>query len=347
MRSSSAIEPLPVLDAPMASRFARIALGHVTREYPNRLDHTLESAADLQSPRALHPIFYGSFDWHSCVHSYWMLATLYRLHPEMPEAADIRALFKTGFSKKNIAGECAYLKRPSAGLFERPYGWAWLLMLQAELLRHESPAGRKWAAALQPLSALFVARFRAHLPKATYPNRAGTHGNSAFALALAQEYARTAKDEPFAQMLAASARRWFGKDSDCPAWEPSGEDFLSPTLMEAECMRRVLNSRAFRIWFPHFLPRMESRQPASLFTPAKVSDRADGRIVHLDGLNLSRAWCWRGIAQQFRQDDPLAQIAATAAHRHFISAAETVSGDYMGEHWLASFALLALRPEPP
>jgi hypothetical protein len=346
MRSSTTIEGLPPLDAATASRFARIALGHVTREYPNRLDHTLESAADLKSPRALHPVFYGSFDWHSCVHSYWLLATLCRLYPEISEAPQIRALFKTAFTKKNMAGECAYLKRESAGLFERPYGWAWLLMLQAELLRHESREGKNWAPMLQPLSAIFVARFQAFLTKGTYPNRAGTHGNSAFALTLAIEYAKTAKTEPLARMIAATARRCFGKDADCQAWEPSGEDFLSPALMQAECMRRVLNPRAFRIWLQRFLPRLESREPASLFSPAKVSDRADGRIVHLDGLNLSRAWCWRGIADQLPADDPLAAIAAKAAKVHFASAAETLSGHYMGEHWLASFALLALRSDP-
>jgi len=330
----------------MASRFARIALGHVTREYPNKLDHVLEGPADLQSPRALHPVFYGSFDWHSCVHSYWLLATLYRLYPKMPETADIRALFKSALTKKNIAGECAYLKRPSAGLFERPYGWAWLLMLQAELLRRDDGEGLGWSSALRPLSAMFVARFQSYLPKATYPNRSGTHGNSAFALALALEYARTAKDEPLAHILAASARRWFGKDSGCQTWEPSGEDFLSPALMEAECMRRALSARAFQIWLKRFLPRLDSGEPATLFSPARVSDRVDGRIVHLDGLNLSRAWCWRTMAQMVADDDPLRVVAERAAQRHFAAAAGTITGHYMGEHWLASFALLALRPDP-
>jgi hypothetical protein len=219
-------------------------------------------------------------------------------------------------------------------------------MLQAELARHTTPEARVWCSELAPLSALFVQRFRSHLPKATYPNRAGTHGNSAFALALALEYAETAADKALADLIRKTARRWFTKDADCQAWEPSGEDFLSPALMEAECMRRVLGPRAFRLWLRRFLPRLESEEPASLFAPARVSDRTDGRIVHLDGLNLSRAWCWRAMSGALPPDDPLRAIAMHAAARHFAASARFLAGHYMGEHWLASFALLALRPEP-
>lgn len=338
-------EIFPRIDARTTSRLAGIALGHVTREYPNRLDHMLEGPADLKSPRTLHPVFYGSFDWHSCVHSYWLLATLIRLFPEMPEASAIRALYSGAFTKKNIAGECTYLRRKSACLFERPYGWAWLLMLQAELLRHESVEGRHWASALRPLSAMFVARFLTHLPKATYPSRAGTHGNSAFALALALEYAHTTKDKELARRIRKTARRFYAKDADCQAWEPSGEDFLSPALVEAYCMRRVLPAHLFRAWFLRFLPRWEAGKPASLFSPAQVIDRTDGRIVHLDGLNLSRAWCWRAIAETLPEDDFARHVAARAARRHFGAAESFLTGHYMGEHWLASFALLALRPD--
>ena len=173
----------------MASRFARIALGHVTREFPSKLDHVLTGPSDLKRPRALHPVFFGSFDWHSCVHSYWLLATLYRLYPAIPEADAIRNLFAASLTDAKIAAERAYLKRPSAGGFERPYGWAWALMLQAELLRHETAEGKGWCAALRPLAADFRLRFKHYLPKATYPIRAGTHGNTAFALVLAREYA--------------------------------------------------------------------------------------------------------------------------------------------------------------
>ena len=329
-----------------ASRFATIALGHVTREYPNKLDHVLTGPADLKRPRALHPVFFGSFDWHSCVHSYWLLATLYRLYPDLPERNAIRTLFSASFTKHKIAGERAYLKRPSAGGFERPYGWAWLLMLQAELLRHETPEGKRWASALRPLADDFIARFKLHLGKATYPERAGTHGNTAFALVLAQEYAKTAKDKRLTDVIRATARGWYAKDADCQAWEPSGEDFLSPALIEAACMRRVLGPAAFRTWFGRFLPRLAQRRPASLFAPAQVSDRSDGRIVHLDGLNLSRAWCWRSIAEGLPQDDPVRSVAAPAAERHLAASLPFIAGHYVGEHWLASFALLALRPPP-
>jgi hypothetical protein len=190
----------------------------------------------------------------------------------------------------------------------------------------------------------FVARFRIYLGKATYPNRAGTHGNTAFALALAQEYAATAKDKRLADAIRAAARGWYAKDADCQAWEPSGEDFLSPVLIEAECMRRVLGPAAFRTWFGRFLPRAARRRPASVFAPAHVSDRSDGRIVHLDGLNLSRAWCWQSIAGGLSRDDPVRHVAARAAQRHLAASLPFIAGNYMGEHWLASFALLALRP---
>jgi hypothetical protein len=327
-----------------AARFATIALGHVAREYPSKLDHVLTGPADLKGPRALHPVFFGSFDWHSCVHSYWLLATLYRLYPDLPQQNAIRNLFSDSLTKERIAGERAYLQRASAGGFERPYGWAWLLMLQAEVLRHQTPEGKRWAAILRPLAGDFRARFKTYLSKLTYPNRAGTHGNAAFALALAQEYAAAAKDYGLAKSIRAAAHGWYAKDADCQAWEPSGEDFLSPALIEAECMRRALSPAGFRRWFAKFLPQAAQRRPATLFVPATVSDRSDGRIVHLDGLNLSRAWCWRGIAENLSPGDPVRSRAARAAERHLAASLPFIAGHYMGEHWLASFALLALRP---
>src|SRR5258705_1967989 len=336
----------PRLDLRTASRFANIALGHVTREYPNRLDHVRSGPADLKGPGSLHPVFFGSFDWHSCVHSYWLLATLCRLYPDLPEKKPTGALFSASLTKEKIAGERGYLKSPSTSGFERPYGWAWLLMLQAELLRHETPEGKSWASALRPLTGDFIARFKMYLDKATYPNRAGTHGNTAFALVLAQEYASTANDERLARAIRGAARGWYAKDADCQVWEPSGEDFLSPALIEAECMRRALGPAAFRAWFGRFLPQLAQRRPASLFTPAQVSDRSDGRIVHLDGLNLSRAWCWRGIVQGLSRDDRVRGLATRVAQRHLSASLPFIAGNYMGEHWLASFALLALRPPP-
>ena len=326
----------------LASRFARIALAHVTREYPNKLDHVLNGPDDALTPRRLHPIFYGSFDWHSCVHGYWLLATLLRRDPVLRERLAVRALFDGQLTAANVAGELAYLERAGAGTFERPYGWAWLLMLAAELARHDTDRGRRWYAALRPLADAFAARFTEHLPKATYPIRAGTHANSAFALALAAEYAVTCGDNRLLTLVRERARDWFTDDADCQAWEPSGEDFLSPALTEAECMRRVLPPGVFPIWLNRFLPRLARGEPAALFRPATVSDRADGRIAHLDGLNFSRAWCFRLIARALPNDDARRTPLLDAANRHLDASLAHLADDYMGEHWLATFALLAL-----
>lgn len=333
------------LDLATASRFASTALGHVTREYPNKLDHVLAGPHDLKSPRALHPIFHGSFDWHSCVHGWWTLFTLYRLAPGLPEADRIRATADALFTEANVAAERAYLDRPESRGFERPYGWAWLLKLQAELLGHASPEGRRWARTLQPLADAFADRFLGFLPKATYPVRTGTHFNTAFALALALDYADAAGDAGLDLLCRTTAAGWHLNDRDCQAWEPSQDEFLSPALMEAELMRRVLEPKAFRAWLKAFLPRLGRGEPQTLFTPATVSDRTDGKIAHLDGLNLSRAWCWRGIASALPAKDPLRAAALDAARLHLAASLPHVTGDYMGEHWLASFALLALLTE--
>jgi hypothetical protein len=326
----------------IASRFARLALGHVTREFPNKLDHVMAGPEDVQGPRALHPVFYGSFDWHSCVHGYWLLARLYR-SMELAEAGEIKALFDSHLAPERVAGELAYLERPASGGFERPYGWAWLLMLCAELAQHRTPDGRVWCAAVKPLGEAFARRFLDFLPKATYPIRGGAHSNTAFALALAQEYAVACGHPALEDLVGEKAHAWYSRDADCPVWEPSGDDFLSPALMEAECMRRVLPAAEFRGWFTRFLPAAAEGRPATLFQPAEVSDRSDGKIAHLDGLNLSRAWCWRSIASALAPDDPVRPLAREAADRHFAAAIAHVAGDYMGEHWLASFALLALE----
>ncbi len=335
--------PADALTPALASRFAGLALSHVTREYPNKLDHVLGGPEDARGPRDLHPIFFGSFDWHSCVHGYWLLARLLRRVPGLPEAPAVRALFDAHLVPERVAGEVAYLARPLARGFERPYGWAWLLALAAELARHAGPDAARWAAALRPLADAFAARFRAFLPLATYPVRAGAHFNTAFAVALALEYADAAGDDALATALRARARAWYGGDADCQAWEPGGDDFLSPALVEAECMRRALGADEFRAWFDRFLPRVARGEPAALFAPAHVSDRTDGKIAHLDGLNLSRAWCWRGLARAWPQGDPRRDAALAAADRHLAAGLPHVAGDYMGEHWLATFALLALE----
>jgi hypothetical protein len=298
----------------------------------------LDGPPDARTPRELHPIFFGSFDWHSCVHGYWLLASLLRREPTIPEAPAIRDLFDEAFTAEKVAGEVAYLSRPSSRGFERPYGWGWLLKLQAELMAHDAP----WAATHRPLAEAFAQRFRDFLPKASYPIRTGVHSSTAFAVALAQDYAAAAGDAALSALFAGKARAWYLADRDAPAWEPSGDDFLSATLMEAECLRRLLPASEFATWFRAFLPRAAERQPASLFTPAEVSDRSDGKIAHLDGLNLSRAWCWREIATSLPAGDPLAAVAEAAAQAHMAASLSHVAGDYMGEHWLASFALLAL-----
>jgi hypothetical protein len=331
-----------MLTQAIAERFAAIALGHLTREYPNKLDHLMAGDEDVRSPRDLHPIFYGSFDWHSCVHGHWLLAYVSRAFPQAPVSSTIEAVFARQYLPEKVAAELAYLQTPTSRGFERPYGWAWLLMLQAEMERREDKA---WADRLRPLAEAFADRFKTWLPKADYPVRAGTHGNTAFALCLALDYARTCGDAALEALLGEKARAWYGNDRDCQAWEPSGDDFLSSTLIEAECVRRVLEPEAFRAWFAGFLPRMAEREPSTLFTPARVSDRSDGKIAHLDGLNLSRAWCWRGIASAV--DGPARSVALDAATTHLDASLPHVAGDYMGEHWLASFALLALTPSAP
>lgn len=323
-----------------AARFAGIALGHVRREYPNKPDHTLAGPEDALTPSALHPIFYGSYDWHSCVHSYWMLARLLRRFPDAAPAAEIRALFDQQIAPGKVATEAAYFARPTARGFKRPYGWAWLLKLATELALHD---GDPWSRSLAPLAETVAQRFRDFLPLAPYPVRVGTHFNTAFGLRMAADYAAATGDAPLTALLRDTALRWYGDDVDCPAWgEPNGDDFLSSALIEAECMRRLLPAEAFLPWFDRFLPCLAQQAPATLFLPATVTDRTDGKIAHLDGLNLSRAWCWRSLGQALPPEDPRRAPAAEAARLHLAAGLPHVAGDYMGEHWLASFAVLAL-----
>src|SRR5271166_3540879 len=322
----------------VAARFAKLALGHVTCEYPHGLTHVLSGPDDARAPRDLHPIFYGSFDWHSCVHAYWMLARLLGLFPDMAVAADIRALFDARLTDDAVAGECAYLNRPASRGFERPYGWAWFLKLAEAMRRFPD---QPWSASLAPMTAIFVARFRDFLPKAIYPVRAGAHFNTAFALALANDHAGA----DFNDLLRRTAEAWYGADADCQAWEPSGDDFLSPALIEAECMRRLLPPERFVPWFDRFLPDVARLRPASLFLPARVTDRSDSKIAHLDGLNLSRAWCWRSLARALSPGDVRRPVMLRAAEVHLGAGLPHVADDYMGEHWLASFAVLALDNE--
>lgn len=334
-----------MLDAAAAARFATLALDNVVREYPNHPGHVLSGPDDLAPTRALHPSFHGSYDWHSCVHMHWLLARLRRVFPALPQREAIDALFDRSFAPEAVTGECAYLERPNTRSFERSYGWAWLLRLASELATGQDARSRGWAAALAPLTAAFVARYLDYLPRAHYPIRHGNHPNSAFGLAFALDYARIAGERALEDAVAAKARAWYGADRDAPAaWEPSGADFLSPTLMEAELMRRVLPPPEFSAWLAAFLPGLAQGVPATLFFPASVSDRSDPQIVHLDGLNLSRAWCMRGVAAALPDGDPRAAALRTAAAAHLAAGlAGVASGDYLGEHWLATFAVLALE----
>jgi hypothetical protein len=330
------------VDDATLERFGRLALAHVDREYPNLLYHVLSSDADVRSPRALHPVFYGSMDWHSCVHGFWLLANVLRRAPRIAIADDILHLMDRRLTAAEVAAEVEYLHGPMRGMFERPYGWAWLLMLAAELERHDTADAARWRTALLPLTLAIRDRFMAFLPKATYPVRTGTHFNTAFALALASEYADMVGDGALRARIDETARLWYAADTDCQAWEPSGDDFLSSALMEAECMRRVMAAAEFDGWMQGFLPRLAAGEPATLFTPAAVSDRSDGKIAHLDGLNLSRAWCWLSLARSWADDDSRRVAALRAADAQLDASLPHVSGDYAGEHWLATFALLAL-----
>jgi len=326
----------------IAEKFAGLALAHVSREYPNIMHHVMSGGADVIGPRAAHPIFFGSYDWHSCVHGYWLLARLLRRYPDLSSAKQITVLFDEWITSANVAGEMAYLARPEARSFERPYGWGWLLALQSELEHHRDGAGRRAAETLRPLAEVFAERFRAFLPLCDYPIRTGVHSSTAFALRLAADYAEPV-DPDLLALMRDKVIAWYGEDRGASAWEPSQDDFLSPTLMEAECMRRYLAPAAFRAWFAEFLPNAAQEQPVSLFSPARVSDRSDGKIAHLDGLNFARAWCWRSIATALGDSHPVAASARDAAQRHISASLPHVAGDYMGEHWLATFALLALE----
>lgn len=302
------------LDAALAGRLARIALDNVGRAYPHKLDHLLTSPGAVVDHRQAHPAFFGSYDWHSAVHMHWLLTKIWKVAEDAALRQDIQALLDRHLSGRNIAAELAYFRSPAGRTFERPYGWAWLLKLHAEA------AGTAWESALAPLAAEIAWRFEAFLG-APYPVRAGSHGNTAFACLLALDH------EGLRPAIAGAARRWYGEDRDAPlAYEPSLDDFLSPSLTEALLMKEVLAQAEFHRWFTAFMPD----GPGPLAEPPSGFDRADAKQVHLDGLSLSRAWCLRRLG------------FAEAAERHLAAALPHVAGDYVGAHWLASFALLAL-----
>ncbi|MGZ8848313.1 MAG: DUF2891 domain-containing protein [Pyrinomonadaceae bacterium] len=332
-----------------ASHFAQLALKCVQKEYPNKPDHVINDAADLRSPRAMHGAFYGCFDWHSSVHGHWMLVHLLRLFPALPEARDIRAALDANLSAENIRGENAYLLQQNRASFERTYGWAWLLKLAEELRDWNDEDGKRWSRNLQPLAEGFAEKSLSFLPKQTYPIRTGVHPNTAFGLAFALDYARAVGNQKLAALIVERSRTYFGRDVNYPAaWEPGGEDFFSPALMEADLMRRVLSKTEFAGWFHRFLPGVARGEPKALLQPAIVTDRTDPKLVHLDGLNLSRGWCMRSIAVTLPQNDPARKVLARSALEHAkVTLPHVASGDYAGEHWLASFAVYMLTTPSP
>lgn len=325
------------LSASQAERFAALPLRNLDREYPNNLTHFNLSAADVLPPHKLHPIFWGSYDWHSCVHGWWLLARCLRRHPQLQDAARAEALFAQFFTREAGEGEAAYIDAPGRGTWQRPYGWGWLLALSAELAAWDHPQAKAWRAALQPLEQRIVQRFPAYMDKLTYPIRVGTHFNTAFGLVTALHYARATAEPTLEPAIHAYAQKVYLPDTAYPAhYEPNGDDFLSGALTEALLVAELLPQADFAAWWAKFLPHA-----ATIFKPAIVADRSDAKTVHLDGLNLSRAWCLRGIAAKLAGDSS-ALLSAAAAHEQ-ASLPFLESGEYGGEHWLATFAALAVE----
>ncbi len=332
-----------------AAGYARVALANIAREFPADVHHAMQAPGDFpHRPRDRTPVFYGSFDWHSCVEMHWTLARLLRSAGEAAPEDEIRAALDDQLTAEGLAAEARFIDQPTNGNRERPYGWGWALALAYALASWEDdPDARRWSANFEPLASVLTESFLNWLPKATYPVRSGVHSNSAFGLSLALPYARErarAGDAALEEAVTTAAHRWFDNDRDYPgAWEPSGTDFLSPALTEAELMARILPPARFAPWLDSFLPRIADAEPAALFAPAIVSDASDAYIAHLHGLNLSRAWCWRRIAGELPEGDPRGEQAMAAARRHAAAALPHVIGDdYMVEHWLACYAVLLL-----
>jgi Protein of unknown function (DUF2891) len=332
---------MPTFAQPAAERFAELALGCVDREYPNKISHSLASDADVAPPRTLTPIFFGCYDWHSSVHGHWLLVRLLRQFPQLPQAGRIRTVLATHFTAERAAAEAKYLNAADRAPFERPYGLAWLLQLTAELRGFDDADARAWTKTLAPLETTAAQRLRQWLPKLSHPIRTGEHSQSAFAMGLIRDWAVAAGDREMIALIDARARTFHLDD---PAWnlrfEPSGQDFLSPGLAEADLMRRVLPPAEFATWLQRFLPELPRRDGAGWLLPAVVTDKSDGKLAHLDGLNLSRAWMLEGIHQGLPADDPRRPALLAAAATHRAAGLASVTGEhYEGGHWLGSFAV--------
>ncbi len=328
-------------DADIAARFASLALACVHHEYPNHVSHTMQGDGDARPPRELTPAFYGCYDWHSSVHGHWLLARLARLHPDAAFSAAARAALDRSLKPANIAGEVAYLEGEGRASFERPYGLAWLLQLGAELRRWKDPQAQRWTAGLQPLEAVAARRLATWLPKLNYPIRIGEHSQTAFAFGLIRDWSLVARNEAMRALIDAKSREFYLLDRDCPmAYEPSGHDFLSPCLAEADLMRRVLSRAEFSKWLDGFLPGLPREAGKPWLAPGVVTDRADPKLAHIDGLNLSRAWMLEGIAYALPDDDPRQAVLLETARQHAAAALPAVTGEhYEGGHWLGTFAV--------
>ena len=332
-------ENLVTLDSVQANRLAALPLKCMQVEYPNKTGQVLNDSTDLGTPKNLHPAFYGCFDWHSSVHGHWALVKLVKDFPSLENRDSILMQLEQNISKQNIQGEIDYLNREQEYSYERMYGWTWLLKLQQELNNWETDAGKKMAENLQPLSDLIAERYIEFLPKLNYPLRVGTHTNSAFGMSFAYDYAVSVKNEELKSVIEKTARRLYLKDKRCPiSWEPDGFDFLSPCLEEVALMLRILPRDEFQFWISDFLPELKKRNFSMEI--AKVSDREDGHLVHLDGLNFSRAWVFYKLANEIPSE--YGHLKAEGDKHLAYSLPSITDGSYEGEHWLASFALYAL-----
>ena len=336
----------PQFDAAAADRFAQLALACVAKEYPNKISHVLNSDADVAPPRKLTPAFCGCYDWHSSVHGHWLLVRLVRTFPDASFADAAREALKKSLTAENLKQEAAYLRGTGRASFERPYGLAWLLQLCAELREWDDPQAKEMSTNLRPLEEAAVERLQNWLPKLSHPVRIGEHDQTAFGLSLMLDYARSDGNEALAKLVADSARKFFLADKNCPlAYEPSGEDFLSPSLGEADVMRRVLPQAEFAEWLKGFMPQIPAAKDGGSYNtdwlPVTVSpDRSDPKLAHLDGLNLSRAWMLEGIISALPTDDSRRAALQAAAEAHRRAGLAAVTGEhYEGGHWLGSFAV--------
>jgi hypothetical protein len=338
---SAAAQNTGEFDIKAAQRFANLALACVHKEYPNKISHNLNSDADVAPPRQLTPAFYGCYDWHSSVHGHWLLARLVRTFPDASFVPAARKALRQSLTAENIAQEAAYLRAEGRASFERPYGLAWLLQLVAELREWDDPQAREMGANLHPLEQAVLERLNGWLPKLSHPVRIGEHDQTAFALGLMLDYARAKGDMKFADLLESKARQFFLGDKDCPLeYEPSGEDFLSPCLGEADLMRRVLTSVEFGRWLQAFLPQIAPAKKGAWLQPVVSPDPSDPKLAHLDGLNLSRAWMLEGIAAGLPKSDKRLPMIIAAAEEHQHAGLAAVTGKhYEGGHWLGSFAV--------